>query len=576
MRCIHAIAALALLGLAAIDASAQTQLRAPQRVEQLGSGVGRLVPGFVAPGQRGLQRPGEATEAEGAVTAPPPIGQIAAPTRARRPFGAQIFDGAMAPPGEGANPDYRIVPGDQIAVRIWGATTTDISGPVDLDGNIFLPDIGPMRVAGLRAGELQQAIAARVRQVYPTNVEAYATLLGARRIGVFVTGFVVRPGRHLGSAQDSVLDFLVRAGGVDVARGSYRDITVQRRGRVLARIDLYRFLIDGHLPALQLAEGDTIVVARQRGLVEVDGSARNDYLFELPNRAWFTGRELAELARPLPSATHAVVVGTRGQQPFSRYVPLAAFAQEHLRDQDRVTFLADAPAGTVTVTVEGSRIGPSVLVAERGTTLPTVLDHVAVDPRLADTANISILRRSVAAQQKRAINEALDRLERALFLGTAITEGEAAIRAAEARLVAEFIARARTIEPEGRLVVAEPPGRIAALRVEDGDVILIPEVSQTVLVAGEVQIPQALLWRRGASVADYVARAGGYSPRADEGAVLIRRANGELVMDWRAQIRPGDEIIILPRIETKYFQLAKDITQILFQIAGAVRIFTLD
>lgn len=545
------------------------------QMAQRGPSLGSVAPAFVAPGQRTLQRPGEATEAEGAVAAPRALGRVSPAVRQRRPFGAQIFDGAVAPVGDGPNPDYRIVPGDQIAIRIWGATSANITGPVDLDGNIFLPDIGPMRVAGLRAAELQAAVAERVRQVYPANVEAYATLLGARRIGVFVTGFVVRPGRHLGSAQDSVLDFLVRAGGVDPARGSYRDIVVQRRGHIIARLDLYRFLIDGFLPPVELVEGDTVVVGRQRGLVEVEGAARNDFLFELPNRGAFTGRELIELARPLPSATHAVIVGSRAQRPFSRYVTLFALGQEQLIDQDRVIFLADAPGGTITITVEGSRIGPSVLVADRGATLTTVLDHIAVDPNLADTSNISILRRSVALQQKRGIQEALDRLERALFLGTAVTEGEAAIRAAEARLVADFIARARQIEPEGRLVVADPPGRIAPIRLEDGDVILIPERSETVLVSGEVQVPQAVVWRRGATVADYVARAGGYSPRASTSEVIIRRANGQLVLDARAEIQPGDEIIIMPQIETKYFQIAKDITQILFQLAGAVRIFTL-
>lgn len=565
------VVGLGFVAAAALSCLAPASAQAPQRVPSLGP----MAPAFVAPGQRTLTRPGEATAAEGAIAAPHALGQPAPALRQRRPFGAQIFDGAVAPTGDGPNPDYQIVPGDQIAIRIWGATSATITAPVDLDGNVFLPDIGPMKVAGLRAADLQAAVAERVRQVYPANVEVYATLLGARRIGVFVTGFVVRPGRHLGSAQDSLLDFLIRAGGVDPARGSYRDIVVQRRGRAIAQVDLYRFLIDGHLPRVELAEGDTVVVGRQRGLVEVEGAARNDYLFELPNRPAFIGRELIDLARPLPSATHAVIVGTRAQQPFSRYVSLSALAQEQLRDQDRVIFLADAPAGTVTVTVEGSRIGPSVLIADRGTTLTAALDYIAVDPRLADTANISILRRSVAQQQKRAIQEALNRLERALFLGTAVTEGEAAIRAAEARLVADFIARAREIEPEGRLVVADPPGRIAPIRLEDGDVILIPDRSETVLVSGEVQVPQAVIWRRGATVADYVARAGGYGPRASTSEVLIRRANGQLELDPSVDIRPGDEIIIMPEIQTKYFQIAKDITQILFQIAGAVRIFSL-
>lgn len=546
---------------------------------QFPPGTWRSGPGLQVleqPGSRQVTRPGTPTQGEVAVTAPGAIGETRASQLLRLPFGAQIFQGAVPPAADGPNPNYVVTTGDRVAVRLWGATEADVTGSVDLDGNVFVPGIGPVRMAGLRAGDLQRSVADRVQQVYPANVNVYATLLAAQRVGVFVTGFVVRPGRHLGSSSDTVLDYLVRAGGVDPSRGSYRDITVQRRGRVLARVDLYRFLLAGELPSLDLAEGDTIVVARQRGLVAVEGAARNDFLFELPASGAFQGRELVDLARPLPAATHAAVVGSRGGAPWTRYVRLQAFGAERLTDQDRVTFLADAPASSATVTVEGSRIGPSLLVVGRDARLPEVLDRIAVEPALAATQNVSILRRSVAEQQRRSINEALDRLERGIFLGTAITEGEAAIRASEAQLIASFVARARQVVPEGRLVVADAQGRIAPVRLEDGDIILIPEISQTVLVSGEVLVPQAVLWEEGRTAGDYIARAGGYSQRADTGGVLVRRQNGELVLGTATRLNAGDELIVLPRIETKYFQIAKDITQILFQIAGAVRLFTLD
>jgi hypothetical protein len=119
----------------------------------------------------------------------------------------------------------------------------------------------------------------------------------------------------------------------------------------------------GRLPQLRLQEGDTIVVGRQRAVVGADGAVRNNYLFEVPGRI-MTGRELIEYARPLPSATNAVIRGTRNGHPFSRYASLAELAGLPLGDQDQVTFITDAPARTVRVTVEGSRIGPSVLVID--------------------------------------------------------------------------------------------------------------------------------------------------------------------------------------------------------------------
>jgi protein involved in polysaccharide export with SLBB domain len=370
-----------------------------------------------------------------------------------------------------------------------------------------------------------------------------------------------------------VIDFLVRAGGVDPGRGSYREIALQRGGRTVANVDLYRFLLDGTLPGARLQEGDTLVVARQRAVVGADGAVRNNYLFEVPGRQ-MTGRELIDYARPLPAATNAIVKGSRGGQPFSRYATLQELQGLTLADQDTVTFITDSPARTVRVTVEGSRIGPSVLVADRDTNLCAVLDHIAVDPRLADTRSVFLLRPSVAQQQRRAIDEALDRLERQLFLAVSPTTGVAAIRASEANLVSSYIQRARRTQPEGRLVVSDRDGRCAPIRLEDGDVIVIPERAETVLVAGEVTAPRAVVWRPELRLADYIRSAGGYASRGSDNALMIRRASGELVLDPQESPRPGDELIALPRLDPKLFQIGSDLLGLIYQIAVATRIFT--
>src|SRR5581483_2337945 len=333
-----------------------------------------------------------------------------------------------------------------------------------------------------------------IGKVFTQKVYVYAVLITTHRVAVFVTGFVKRQGRYTGAASDSVLDYLIRAGGVDPARGSYRDITINRQGRVVASVDLYRFLLSGLLPILDLREDDTIIVQKQHALIGAQGSVRNGYLFE-PLSGALTGEELIQLARPLPAATNAILRGTRGEVPFVRYVTLDALKSMTLADQDQVTFFTDAPSGTVRVTVEGSRLGPSVLVADRTIRLPDALDHIAVDPGLADTKSIYLLRRSVAEQQQRAITEATDRLERELFLAISSTTGEAQIRASEANLVASYIQRARRVRPEGRLVVTDDEGSVAQIRLEDGDTIVIPQKSQIILVSGEVLAPQAVVFR---------------------------------------------------------------------------------
>jgi protein involved in polysaccharide export with SLBB domain len=578
--------------LAALPALAQTPMQAlqqlqAQQLQQIQAGslapgspnlpfspAGRSVqglPSLVAPDLT-VSRPGQVTQAEGGPVAMGPLGDGSRAEGPTAVFGASLFTREATAVSDAPNPNYVIVPGDRVSVRVWGAVEAEGMGVVDPAGMLFLPNIGPLRVAGTRAGDLQRVVEAEVRKVYTNQVQVYAVLLSTQRIGVFVTGFVRTPGRFGGSAADSVIDFLVRAGGVDPGRGSYREITVQRGGRTVANIDLYRFLLEGRLPPLRLQEGDTLVVARQRAVVGADGAVRNNYLFEVPGRV-MTGRELIDYARPLPSATNAIVKGTRGGQPYSRYASLAELGGLTLGDQDTVTFITDSPARTVRVSVEGSRIGPSVLVADRDAQLCQVLDHVAVDPALADTASVFLLRPSVAQQQRRAIDEALDRLERQLFMAVSPTTGVAAIRASEAQLVSSYIQRARRTQPEGRVVVADRNGRCAPVRIEDGDVIVIPERSSTVLVAGEVVAPRAVVWRPETRLEEYVRAAGGYTPRGRSSSLMIRRASGELVLDPGETLRPGDELIVLPYLDPKAFQIGSDLLAVIYQIAVATRIF---
>ncbi len=521
--------------------------------------------------QRPVERLGMPTQAEAGPTIPPPLGIPTNPATAV--FGAALFTGQPQSSSDAPNPNYILAPGDRVSVRAWGAVDSEIIGQIDPAGNLFLPNIGPIRVAGTRVGDLQQQIQGEISKVYTNQVQVYATVLSTQRIGVFVTGFVRSPGRYAGVASDSILDFLMRANGVDPGRGSYREITLLRGGRQIASIDLYGFLLEGRLPILRLQEGDTLVVARQHGLVGADGAVRNNYLFEPGSHGPLTGRELINYARPLPAATNAVVRGVRGAQPFSRYMTIQELAGQQLLDQDTVTFVADVAARTIRVTVEGSRLYPSVLVADRDMPLCQVLDHVAVDPALADTNGVFLLRPSLAAQQQRAINEALDRLERQLFLSTSATPSVSDARTAEANLVSQYIGRARRVQPDGRLVVMSGEGRCSPVRLEDGDIIVIPQRSQTVLVQGEVNAPQPVVWHEGWSATDYVRAAGGLTDRGRESYLMLRRPSGETIYQPSAPPRPGDEVIALPYLDPKIWAIGRDFFTMLYQVALGVRVF---
>ena len=127
-----------------------------------------------------------------------------------------------------------------------------------------MPNIGPLKVTGVANSQLNSLVTAKVKEVYQSNVNVYASLLQAQPVKVFVTGYVKNPGLYGGVASDSLLSYLSKAGGVDSERGSYVDIAIKRGKSTRNRVNLYDFLLNGTLALSQFADGDTIVVGARK------------------------------------------------------------------------------------------------------------------------------------------------------------------------------------------------------------------------------------------------------------------------------------------------------------------------
>jgi protein involved in polysaccharide export with SLBB domain len=486
--------------------------------------------------------------------------------RKLNPFGANLFTGAFRSEREsGLNPDYVVVPGDRVTVKIWGATTFAETLVVDSQGNIFIPEIGPVGVEGVRYDRLNDRVTAAVRGVFTQNVNVYTSLEGTLPVATYVTGYVNNPGSYAGVASDSILYFIDRAGGIDLQRGSFRDVRVLRDGKVIARADLYEFLLDGEIARVQFTDGDTVVVGRRGPTVSVDGDVLNAFEFEILQSP-VPGSAVASMAHPRPDASHATLVGTRATGPVSAYVPLEELASLQIRDGDLVIIEADQRKDTMLVRVEGSHLGPSRFAVPVDTRLIDMLNHIEVDPNLADVRAVSLRRQSVARRQKQAIEASLRRLETATLGATSQTDTEASIRLQEAELIARFVERASQVEPEGVLVVSKA-GKVEDVLLQPEDVISIPENSRVVLVSGEVVVPQAIVHTPGDSIYDYVAKAGGFSERAIENEFLVIRRNAEVLRGRDIDVSPGDEIVVLPKIPAKRLEIVKTIIQVIYQLA---------
>jgi protein involved in polysaccharide export with SLBB domain len=488
-----------------------------------------------------------------------------------QPFGSSLFAGGFsARRVSELNPGYRIMPGDQVTVRAWGALEVDLMLPVDAQGNIFIPDVGPVQVKGVTSAGLDDVVTRAIKQVYTDNVSVYTNLQGVQPVAVFVTGFVKKPGRYSGAPSDSVLNYLDQAGGIDIEAGSFRDVRVLRDRRPIAEIDLYPFLLDGLLPQPQFEDGDTIVVGRQGAMVTVSGDVVQPYRYELTARTQSVA-ELMQWVQLKPGVSHVLLTGVREVGPYSSYLPFDDLGAHWLQDGDELLFSVDQRHETIVVQVEGSFTGPSRFTVPRDARLMELLDSIPVDPKLADVDSVSIRRKSVAQRQRESLDESLKRLETAYLGASSATVDESKIRVEEAKLIQDFVNRARQLEPSGRLVVAES-GRVRDTTLQDGDVITIPNRSDSIFVTGEVLVPQAMVYQDRQGVDDYIERAGGFTDRANKGDILLARQSGEVVAADKAQLRPGDEILILPEIPTKNLELAKTLSQIVYQIAVATKV----
>lgn len=527
----------------------------------------------LAAGSLPASQPPQATPAPTATVTPiaPPRGASTSDV-----FGAQLFTGAFA--REGAtqfNPDYLIATGDTLQVRLWGAFEFDAQLVVDPQGNVFLPQVGPVQVRGVRNRELQTVTDEAVRRVFRANVQSYASLAAAQPVRIFVSGFVERPGLYSGTSMDSLLHYLDQAGGIDTARGSFLGVQVQRNGQTRATVNLYEFLLQGKMPAIQLGSGDVIFVPPRQSTVKVNGLAANAKRFEFAGSA-ITLPALVDLAKPFASATHLRVVRNTGTVRNTDYFALSDAASVSVQDGDEVEFTADKKPGTITVRVEGEHQSAQEYVLPYGSRLGELLQRIQPNTN-SEMASLQLFRISVKQRQKEILATSLRSLEAALLTARSGSSDEARLRKEEADLTLAWVERAKQIEPLGQVLIAQAETR-ADLLLENGDVLRIPTKDGLVLVGGEVLFPNAVAWQGTMGLNDYIQRAGGYTQNADNSRVIVARRDGSFEqvnadsMFLRTTVRAGDQVLVLPKVDEKKRQFWKDMTQILFQIAVSAKV----
>ena len=181
-------------------------------------------------------------------------------------------------------PNYRLGPGDEVIIDIWGASENTIRQQISPDGTINIGELGPLYLSGMTVEKAQDFLTKELRKIYSdTNNQIRVTLGNTRTIQINVMGEVVQPGTYALSAFSTVFHALYRAGGVNDI-GSLRKVQLVRNGKKMATIDVYDFIMHGRTQDdIRLEEGDVVIVPTYESLVQISGNVKRPMRYEMKN-----------------------------------------------------------------------------------------------------------------------------------------------------------------------------------------------------------------------------------------------------------------------------------------------------
>ena len=202
----------------------------------------------------------------------------------KKVFGRDIFNNkslTFEPVMNIATPqNYVLGPGDQLVIDVYGDTQRSESLTVSPDGDVTVPDYGPVHVAGLTVAAAQSRVRSHLGEYYASS-DVKVSLGQTRTIMVNVMGEVRTPGTYTLSAFATVFHALYMAGGISDL-GTLRNIKVYRQGKLISTVDVYQFILSGRLAGnVRLADNDVIQVGTYDAIVDITGRVKRPMAYEM-------------------------------------------------------------------------------------------------------------------------------------------------------------------------------------------------------------------------------------------------------------------------------------------------------
>jgi protein involved in polysaccharide export with SLBB domain len=256
--------------------------------------------------------------------------------------------------------DYIIGPGDELQIKVWGQVEANLRVIVDRSGQIYVPQVGEISVAGLHYGDLEPHLKSEISKIFK-NFSVTANIGRLRSIQVVVVGNARYPGTYTISSLSTLVNAIFASGG-PAPQGSLRHIQVRRDGATITDFDFYDLLIKGDKSKdVRLLPGDVLYIPHVGPLVAISGSVNTPAIYEMKDDS--TLNDLIEIAGDLSTVadTSKITVDRVVDHQARKTLEFPYDEQSRalpLKDGDIVRVFSIVPRFEDTVTLRGNVANP--------------------------------------------------------------------------------------------------------------------------------------------------------------------------------------------------------------------------
>jgi len=186
--------------------------------------------------------------------------------------------------------DYKLGPGDEIIISLWGENNSRKNMTINKDGMIYYENIGFINLSNKTLESAELVLTEELSRIYSTlKDEANPTTLmlelgKLKSINIYFSGHIENPGINLVHPFSDIFSAIVQAGGVN-DKGSLREVQLIRNDTIIAKVDFYSFFMKGEntFSSVKLIDGDIIHVPTVKNRVSISGAVKRPSSYELLN-----------------------------------------------------------------------------------------------------------------------------------------------------------------------------------------------------------------------------------------------------------------------------------------------------